>query len=149
MTTLVINGNEYKIKYGYEATARCGVIEKVNKLEEVLNSTENMEIADLNKLLQILPELLLAGLQKFHKDEFGYNYETEEGKSDALNKAYELVDDYFDADDADIIDLFNLLTEEMVQNGFLANLLQRGAEAEQKPKAPAKKTTRTTKKATA
>ena len=149
MTTLVINGNEYKIKYGYEATARCGVIEKVNKLEEVLNGTENMEIADLNKLLQILPELLLAGLQKFHKDEFGYNYETEEGKSDALNKAYELVDDYFDADDADIIDLFNLLTEEMVQNGFLANLLQRGAEAEQKPKAPAKKTTRTTKKATA
>lgn len=148
MTTLVINGNEYKIKYGYEATARCGVIEKVNKLEEVLNSAENMEIADLNKLLQILPELLLAGLQKFHKDEFGYNYETEEGKSDALNKAYELVDDYFDADDADIIDLFNLLTEEMVQNGFLANLLQRGAEAEQKPKAPAKKTTRTTKKAT-
>lgn len=148
MTTLVINGNEYKIKYGYEATARCGVIEKVNKLEEVLNSAENMEIADLNKLLQILPELLLAGLQKFHKDEFGYNYETEEGKSDALNKAYELVDDYFDADDADIIDLFNLLTEEMVQNGFLANLLQRGAEAERKPKAPAKKTTRTTKKAT-
>lgn len=148
MTTLVINGNEYKIKYGYEATARCGVIEKVNKLEEVLNTAENMEIADLNKLLQILPELLLAGLQKFHKDEFGYNYETEEGKSDALNKAYELVDDYFDADDADIIDLFNLLTEEMVQNGFLANLLQRGAEAEQKPKAPAKKTTRTTKKAT-
>lgn len=149
MTTLVINGNEYKIKYGYEATARCGVIEKVNKLEEVLNKAENMEIEDLNKLLQILPELLLAGLQKFHKDEFGYNYETEEGKSDALNKAYELVDDYFDADDADVIDLFNLLTEEMVQNGFLANLLQRGAEAEQKPKAPAKKTTRTTKKATA
>ena len=149
MTTLVINGNEYKIKYGYEATARCGVIEKVNKLEEVLNSAENMEIADLNKLLQILPELLLAGLQKFHKDEFGYNYVTEEGKSDALNKVYELVDDYFDSDDADIIDLFNLLTEEMVQNGFLANLLQRGAEAEQKPKAPAKKTTRTTKKTTA
>lgn len=149
MTTLVINGNEYKIKYGYEATARCGVIEKVNKLEEVLNKAENMEIEDLNKLLQILPELLLAGLQKFHKDEFGYNYETGEGKSDALNKAYGLVDDYFDDESADVIDLFNLLTEEMVQNGFLANLLQRGAEAEQKQKAPAKKTTRTTKKATA
>ena len=61
------------------------------------------------------------------------------------------MDDYFDENDkTDIIDLFNILTDEMVKNGFLANALREGAEApEQKPKAPTKKTTRTTKKATA
>lgn len=151
MTTLTINGTEYKIKYGYEATARCGVVEKVDELQKVLAKSEDLKVEDLNKILHILPELLLAGLQKFHKDEFGYDYETEDGKLAALNKAYGLVDDYFDADDSDITVLFNLLTNEMVNNGFLAQLLRKGAEVEaaQKSKTAKKTSTRTAKKATA
>ena len=151
MTTLTINGTEYKIKYGYETTARCGVVEKVDELQKVLAKSEDLKVEDLNKILHILPELLLAGLQKFHKDEFGYDYETEDGKLAALNKAYGLVDDYFDADDSDITVLFNLLTNEMVNNGFLAQLLRKGAEVEaaQKSKTAKKASTRTAKKATA
>lgn len=151
MTTLTINGTEYKIKYGYEATVRCGVVEKVDELQKVLAKSEDLKVEDLNKILHILPELLLAGLQKFHKDEFGYDYETEDGKLAALNKAYGLVDDYFDADDSDITVLFNLLTNEMVNNGFLAQLLRKGAEVEaaQKSKTAKKASTRTAKKATA
>ena len=140
MTTLVINGNEYKIKFGYEATARCGVIDNVTELEDLMEKGENMRNEDLTTLLALVPKILVAGLQKFHKDEFGYNYETGEGKDAALNKTFELVDDYFDENkDADIIDLFNLLTEEMVQNGFLAQLLQSGAKTQATAKTPAKK----------
>lgn len=150
MTTLVINGNEYKIKYGYLATARCGVIDKVQELEDMTKDGDELNMEDINKVLKILPELLLAGLQKCHSDELGYDYDTEDGKKEALDKAYILLDDYFDENDkTDIIDLFNILTDEMVKNGFLANALREGAETQQKPKAPAKKTTRTTKKATA
>lgn len=151
MTTLVINGNEYNIKYGYLATARCGVIDKVQELEDMTKDGDELNMEDINKVLKILPELLLAGLQKCHSDEFGYDYDTEDGKKEALDKTYILLDDYFDENDkTDIIDLFNILTDEMVKNGFLANALREGAETqEQKPKAPAKKTTRTTKKATA
>ena len=110
-----------------------------------------MKNEDLTTLLALVPKILVAGLQKFHKDEFGYNYETGEGKDAALNKAFELVDDYFDENkDADIIDLFNLLTEEMVQNGFLAQLLQNGAKTQATAKAPTKKAqTKATKKTTA
>ena len=151
MTTLVIDGNEYKIKFGYEATARCGVIDNVTELENLMEKGENMQNEDLTTLLSLVPKILVAGLQKFHKDEFGYNYETGEGKDAALNKAFELVDDYFDENkDADIIDLFNLLTEEMVQNGFLAQLLQSGAKTQETAEAPTKKAqTKATKKATA
>lgn len=151
MTTLVINGNEYKIKYGYLATARCGVIDKVQELEDMTKDGDELNMEDINKVLKILPELLLAGLQKCHSDEFGYDYDTEDGKKEALDKAYILLDDYFDENDkTDIIDLFNILTDEMVKNGFLANALREGAETqEQKPKTSAKKTTRATKKATA
>lgn len=151
MTTLVINGNEYNIKYGYLATARCGVIDKVQELEDMTKDGDELNMEDINKVLKILPELLLAGLQKCHSDEFGYDYDTEDGKKEALDKAYILLDDYFDENNkTDIIDLFNILTDEMVKNGFLANALREGAETQgQKPKAPAKKTTRTTKKATA
>lgn len=148
MTTLVINGNEYNIKYGYLATARCGVIDKVQELEDMTKDGDELNMEDVNKILKILPELLLAGLQKCHADEFGYDYDTGDGKKEALDKAYVLLDDYFDEnDETDIIDLFNILTDEMVKNGFLANALRK--KTEQKPKAPAKKTTRTTKKATA
>lgn len=148
MTTLVINGNEYNIKYGYLATARCSVIDKVQELEDMTQDGDELNMEDINKVLKILPELLLAGLQKCHSDEFGYDYDTGDGKKEALDKAYVLLDDYFDENNKkDIIDLFNILTDEMVKNGFLANALRE--ETEQKPKAPAKKTTRTTKKATA
>ena len=151
MKTLVIGGTEYKIKFGYEATARCGVIDNVTELEDLMEKGENMKNEDLTTLLALVPKILVAGLQKFHKDEFGYNYETGEGKDAALNKTFELVDDYFDENkDTDIIDLFNLLTEEMVQNGFLAQMLQSGAKTQATAKAQAKKAqTKATKKATA
>ena len=148
MTTLTINGKEYKIKYGYEATARCGVGNTVEELEALMEKGGNMDWADVDKILKLLPNILLAGLQKFHKDEFGYNYETGDGRQDALDKTFELVDDYFDENEgADFVDLFNLLQEEMLKNGFLARLLQSQAE-EPKPKATKKATTRSTKKAT-
>lgn len=151
MTTLVINGNEYNIKYGYLATARCGVVDKVEELQDMMKDDNELGMEDVNKILNILPEILLAGLQKCHSDEFGYDYDTGDGKKEALDKAYILLDDYFDEnDEKDIIDMFTILTDEMVKNGFLANALRKGAETQgQKPKAPAKKTTRTTKKATA
>lgn len=148
MTTLTINGNEYNIKYGYKTVARCGVIKEITDLEDLMDKGEDMKIEDINAVLAALPKILLAGLQKCHNDEFGYDYDTGDGEQEALDKAFDLVDDYFDEnEDKDVIDLFNILTEEMTKNGFLAQMLQDQAE-EPAPKAAKKTTSRNTKKAT-
>ena len=79
-----------------------------------------------------LPEIMLVGLQKFHREEFGYNYDTKEGKDEAFEKVSQLVDDYFDGEDADFKGLFNSLEEELLHNGFLSSMFNEEQESQNK-----------------
>lgn len=63
-------------------------------------------------------------MQKFHRDEFGYNYDTGEGREKALEKAGDLVDSYFDSEDADIKKLMADLKGELMDNSFLSKMFQ-------------------------
>ena len=78
----------------------------------------------LDAIMSILPELVLAGVQKFHKEEYGYNYLTGEGKEEQLDKIYALLDDYFDTEDADFQELYGDLQKELLDNGFLASMFR-------------------------
>ena len=141
MTTLVINGNEYKIKFGYEATLRGNILEGIVEVQKLIDK-EDSSLVDAKKIMEILPDFLLAGLQKFHSDEFGYDFETGDGKTGALHKVYDLLDDYFDEEDSSFADLFTQLLDELQKNGFLAKMLRdmvKETAAEQKPKTPVKK----------
>ena len=109
MTKLKFGEKELQIKFGYEATVKSGIIKKVAKL----NQMEDMEAVD--EILLFLPELILVGAQKFHKEELGYNPDNEEEKEQQLGKVYDMLDDYFDGEDADVQALslsldINLLT---------------------------------------
>ena len=105
----------YSIKFGIEATTKSGILKKVKEVQDKLgdDALDNIEL-----LLDITPELLLVGLQRKHSKEFGYDYNTGEGKEDALRKVYDVFDEYMDQDDSSILDLFNSLGEELVANGF-------------------------------
>ena len=86
--------------------------------EDGMESTED--------LLLFLPDFLLIGLQKFHADEYGFDYETGKGKDEQMAKMFSLIEDYFDSnEDEDAITLYNALTEEMLQNGFLKSQFQK------------------------
>ena len=117
MTTLKINETEYKIKYGYEATVKNGIVKKLIEVEQG-DDAERVE-----KILSFLPELLLAGLQKFHSDEFGFNAGDEDKKNEQLSKAFGLLDDYFDGD-GDFEKIYGILQKELLENGFLSKLFQ-------------------------
>lgn len=126
---------ELDIKYGYEVTAKSGILKKLIEAEEIASEGKGKEIASsIDKVMLLLPELVLAGVQKFHKDEFGYNYLTGEGKEEQLEKVYALIDDYFDMEDADFQKLYGDLQEELLDNGFLASMFR-----EEKAKAKSKK----------
>ena len=121
MMTLKIEDKELNIKYGYEATLKTRLLSRMAKLEKAKDdSMEGME-----DILLFLPDFLLVGLQKFHADEYGFNYETGDGKDEQLEKMYPLIEAYIDGDeDADAITFYNQLTNEMLTNGFLKKQFQ-------------------------
>lgn len=119
----------YEIKFGIEATTKSGILKKV---KEVQQSGDDF-VDEIEMTLNMLPEFLLVGLQKRHKDEFGYDYNTNEGKEEAKTKVCELIDEYTDQEDSSIRELFEELLKEVMQNGFFKKeVLRMKAEKEAK-----------------
>lgn len=129
MLNLVFGDKEYNIKFGYKATVRTGLVNKVIAMEDDKITDEDR----ISKGLLILPEMLLVGLQHEHEDEFGFNYDSEEEKEKKIDSIMDMLDVYFDNENSDFYELFNSLQEEMLNNGFLAAMFrQQLKEAEQK-----------------
>ena len=131
MKTIKIGEKEYKIQFGYIATAKSGIIRDLVNIERMIGDGESA-IENLDKILMFIPEIMLVGLQKFHREEFGYNYDTKEGKDEAFEKVSQLVDDYFDGEDADFKGLFNSLEDELLHNGFLSSMFHEEQESQNK-----------------
>lgn len=123
MTTIKIGEKEFNIKYGYEATVKNGIIKKLVSLGE-----ENGNMESIEKILLLLPELLLAGLQKYHADEYGFDYKNSDQKEKQMAKVYALLDEYFDGEDGDVEKLFGDLQNELLENGFLSKILRKESE---------------------
>ena len=130
MKTIKFGDKEYQIQFGYIVTAKSGIIGKIANIEKMMNGEMTPE--EIDKFLMFIPEIVLVGLQKFHRDEFGYDYNTGEGKDAALDKVGSLVDDYFDREDADFNKLLDTLTEELMNNSFLSKMFQQEQEKEDK-----------------
>lgn len=130
MTNLKFGEKELQIKYGYKITWKSGIIKKL----VALSNEDEDRFKRINNIMEILPELLLLGVQKYHSDEYGYNYENNEGKDAQLDKVCDLLDDYFDSDDADFEELLGSLQSELLENGFLASMFRQEAEKKTKKK---------------
>lgn len=127
---LKIREKELNIKFGYKPTLKERLISRIMRagITEGKGEIENTE--KIEDLLLFLPEILLVGLQVYHKDEYGYNYDTKEGKEEQLEKAFDLIDEYASSEGADLMKLFNDLQEEMKNDSFLASLFQKEEQAE-------------------
>lgn len=111
---------EEEEKKNRENFPEYNVDEMGNPIEEddSENISEYFEI--IEKMMNILPCMLLAGLQKNHKDEYRVDYSDENDVKDKIDKVVDLLDDYMDEDDSeDITDLFATLTNELFASGFL------------------------------
>lgn len=129
-----VNNKEYKIKFGYEATAKSGILKKMAVMESKVPETDEDAVGIIEDILITIAELLLVGLQKNYKSEFGFDYNDEASKDEAMAKVFDMIDDMSEEkEDFDIKDLYAELQQELISNGFLAGLLQ-------KEQAKAKKT---------
>lgn len=125
MLKLKLDSRELDVKYGFEATLKTKLLSKMAKNEVQSKSEDGNEMDKIEKMLLFIPELLLVGLQKFHKDEYGFDYVNGKGKDEQVEKAFSLIEEYFDANpEEDAITLYSALTEEMLQNGFLKSQFQ-------------------------
>ena len=124
-----IDGKDYKIKFGYKPTLKEHVISKIVKFSGMSDENGDVDMEDLEELLLYLPEILLVGLQVYHKD-FRYDYD---GKEDQLDKVFDLIDKYTENSDSSVMDLFNGLQEALLEDSFLANMFRKAkAKAEKK-----------------
>ena len=130
MFSFSANGKTYKVKFGYGVLTQSDILTQVSSMGAISNPKD---------MIKMLPELLLVGLQKKHKDEFGY--ETEEEKKTAYEKVCDLLDDYEDESTEENPQngfiLFEKASKELEKNGFLSGMVKAMEEKEQKlPKTP-------------
>jgi hypothetical protein len=127
-----LGNSEYSIKFGFKPTLKSHLIKDVS--ESVSGQDGSLESVE-KLLLETLPKMLLVGMQVNHKDEFGYDYDTNEKYDEQFNKVLDLLSEKIDDGEIDCIELFNELENELESNSFLAKMM----ETEKKNRTPAKK----------
>lgn len=130
MFSFSVNDKTYKVKFGYGVLSQSDILTKVATMGNINNPKD---------MIAMLPELILAGLQRKHKDEFGY--ETEEEKKVAYEKVCDLLDDYEDESTEENPKngyiLFEKASKELENNGFLSGIMNAMEGMEKKlPKIP-------------
>lgn len=130
MFSFSVNNKTYKVKFGYGVLTQSDILTQVSSMGAIANPRD---------MIKMLPELILAGLQKKHKDEFGY--ETEEEKKTAYEKVCDLLDDYEEESTEENpqngFTLFEKASKELEKNGFLSGMINAMEKAGEKlPKTP-------------
>ena len=126
-----LGGKEYTIQFATRPSLKAHI------LQDIMNTQDMEDVSSMEDiLLETLPKMLLVGLQVNHKDEFGYDYDTNEKYDEQFNKVLNLLSEKIDDGEIDCIELFNELENELESNSFLAKMM----ETEKKNRTPAKKT---------
>lgn len=138
MTTLQINGKEYKIKFGYNSFCDSDIMERVSdaislfSANEVKSDEDVSAMGGIKELFCLVRELMFIGFQKFNPAE-------------SLQEVGNLLDDYMeeaeDGEDRGLFALFTQLSEELMSEGFFGDLLKKMSENQttEKPKKNGKK----------
>lgn len=134
-----IGNSEYIVTYRYRTLAKTDILDRVQ-----MAMTE--ESGSIRNLIALTAELLLLGLQKYHKDKFGFTTDNE--KEEKLDAVYDLMDEIDNStQDGNTYVLFQQLIEELTNNGFLSGaVLAMASVTETQEKPEQKKATKATTK---
>ncbi|MBR2563435.1 MAG: hypothetical protein IKE29_02310 [Paenibacillus sp.] len=125
-----IHGKEYKVRFTYRMICEGDLLDKVSAVGDF---SELDAKGVISKLAITTAELLLAGLQKYHSDEFGY--EDEKDRKALIDEVLDMFDDYEDESTEEnpqsAFTLFRDLQGELERNGFLSAMMTAATEAEE------------------
>ena len=86
-----IHGKEYKVRFTYRMICEGDLLDKVSAVGDF---SELDAKGVISKLAITTAELLLAGLQKYHSDEFGYKDDND--RKALIDEVLDMFDDYED-----------------------------------------------------
>ena len=122
MKKLTINGQEYKVEYGFNSFCDTDLLERTQQLlelfsnEDVENDADVTAMGKIKDLFCIVRELLYVGFE-------------ENSPVNDIREVGKLLDLYRkeakEGESRGIFDLFALLSEELMNEGFLADLMKK------------------------
>lgn len=130
-----LGGKEYTIQFATRPSLKSHILQDIMKTQDMEDISSMEDI-----LLETLPKTLLVGLQMHHNEEFGYDYKTNNGYDRQFEKVSNILYDAIDTNEINCMDLFADMQEEMMTNGFLAQMMEslERTQAQEKKKTPSK-----------
>lgn len=134
-----LGGKEYTIQFATKPSLKAHILQDIMKTQDM----EDISFME-DVLLETLPKVLLIGLQMHHNDEFGYDYNTNNGYDEQFEKVSGILYGAIDTNEINCMDLFAGMQEEMMKNGFLAQMMEsiQRAQEQEKKKSPSKTKTK-------
>ena len=120
MMVLKVKEKEYKVKFGYNSFCDTDLMDRTQDLLELFRGGEVEDDADVNSIGKIkelfccVRDLLYVGFEK---------YNPVETVQDIGNILDDYNEDATEEDKRGLLDLFIMLTEELMSEGFLAGLM--------------------------
>ena len=121
MMTLKVKGKEYKVKFGYNSFCDTDLMDRTSDLLKIFQGAEvedDKDIAGLGQVKQLFScvrDLLFVGFKKHNPVE-------------SVQEVGDILDNYHEEatenDKRGILDLFTKLTEELMHEGFLGDLME-------------------------
>lgn len=134
MMLLKVKDREYKVKFGYNSFCDTDLLDRTSDLLRIFQGAgveNDKDVAGMGQIKQLFTcvrELLFVGFEKYNPVE-------------CIQEIGNILDDYHDESTEEeahgIVDLFTMLTEELMSEGFLGDLMTQLAKVEKKaPKMP-------------
>ena len=122
MFKLKVGKKDYTVRYGYRAVAKSGITKKAMNVQNMIDDDNMGEL--IEEMLNIVAEMLLAGLQKTEKS-FAVDYDDEADVKAKIEKVYDLLDDYLEEEDSlAVTEIFEKLMTELFEAGFFGKKSQ-------------------------
>ena len=128
---LKVKKKEYKVKFGYNSFCDTDLMERTEDLLKLFQSTgadDDKDVAGLGKVKELflcVRDLLFVGFKKFNPVE-------------TVQEVGDIIDDYHDEapeeEKRGVMDIFTKLSEELMNEGFLGEILNDQTETEQNQK---------------
>ena len=126
MMVLNVKGKEYKVKFGYNSFCDTDLMDRTSDLLKIFQGADVEDDKDvtgmgkIKELFSCVRDLLYVGFKKNNPVE-------------SVQEVGDILDDYHEEateeDKRGILDLFTQLTEELMREGFLADLMDQMAQA--------------------
>ena len=130
---LNVKGTEYKIKFGYNSFCDTDLLDRTSSLikifqgQEVDDDKDVFGMGKIKELFSCVRDLLFVGFQK---------HNPVADVKDIGNILDDYKEEETETDKRSILDLFTKLTAELMDEGFLSDLLKAMEETAETPKVP-------------